>query len=379
MNPRIPLVLTALAALQAPPLKAQTLFISDLEGLSSSCFSSRPASGCDGWMGIHDASISLCQGEVSHSGGKSLKIEFVKNENYGGSWRAVNSRHVYTRFYDYYDTGFDFAAGMKIHRFSAFNDAKQVNDFDIILQLKADEPNYNLCGLTDAKYLALSFNGGPHDWGSVEARFSPQRGRWYCVETEIKLNTPNAADGEVRIWIDGRLLAEKRGMNLNASLSSPINRVMFGGWYSSSAAGRNPCPDPVNVSRRYVDDAAISDAYIGPIPTVTAGPTPLSRILSVMLPEPGSLQVEYGPTAAYGAVAAAVVSPSGLFTLPLSGLDTNKTYHYRLKGKLNISGTYLSPDQTFSTRPGGLLPPLAGRPKHRPVNLKSHEYDPIPD
>jgi hypothetical protein len=368
-----------LLALEVPSLRAQTLFLSDLENTDSSCFSSRPAAGCDGWMGIHDAAISLSRGEMFHSGGKALKIEFSKNENYGGAYRVVSSRHIFTRFYDYYDSGFDFAAGMKIHRFSAFNTARQINDFDIILQSKAEEPNYNLCGLTDSKYLALSFNGGPHDWGSVEARFTFQRARWYCIETEIKLNTPGLSDGEVRIWVDGRLLAEKKGMNLVGSVSSPINRVMFGGWYSSSAGGRNPCPDPVNVSRRYVDDAAISGSYIGPIPTVASGPTPLSRVLSVMLPEPGSVQIEYGATAAYGAVTPVVTSASGLFTLPLSGLDTNKTYHYRLKGKLNASGTYISPDQTLSTRPGGLIPLLVNRPKHRPVNLKSHEYDPIPD
>ncbi len=67
----------------------------------------------------------------------------------------------FTRFYDYYAKDFDFAAGMKIHRLSGFNESKQINDFDIILQLKADEPGANYCGLTEAKYMALSYNGGP--------------------------------------------------------------------------------------------------------------------------------------------------------------------------------------------------------------------------
>jgi hypothetical protein len=42
-------------------------------------------------------------------------------------------------------------------------------------------------------------------------------GRWYCIETELKLNTATndigyAADGELRTWIDGRLAYERSGM-----------------------------------------------------------------------------------------------------------------------------------------------------------------------
>jgi hypothetical protein len=43
-------------------------------------------------------------------------------------------------------------------------------------------------------------------------------GHWYCVETEIKLNTVSAvapgyqADGELRSWVDGRLAYERTGM-----------------------------------------------------------------------------------------------------------------------------------------------------------------------
>lgn len=267
---------------------AQLQFFSDLEDADAVCFSDKPRSGCKGWMGIHDEAISVVRGEKAHSGRQALKIEFVKNEDYGGTWRKASSRHIFTRFYDYYDEGFDFAAGMKIHRLSAFNETKQVNDFDIILQTKADSPDHNYCGVTDAKYLALSYNGGPVDWGSVEARWTPQRKRWYCIETEVRLNTPGRSDGEVRIWVDGRILAQRTGMNLTGKLDSPIDRVMFGGWYSNSSAGRNPCPNPVGPSRRYVDDAVISGSYIGAFPRVAEGqagtastpistPTPVPR------------------------------------------------------------------------------------------------------
>lgn len=257
------------AALLSAPAAAQTqsLFTAlplkaDLEDLDANCFLKPSAAGCSGWLGIRDAG-TITVGGRSHTGKSALRIEFLKNEDYGGANRKTEGRRVFTRFYDYYETGFDFAAGMKIHRLSAFNEARQVNDFDIILQLKADEPDANYCGITDAKWIALTFNGGPVDWGSVEARFTPMRGRWYAIETEVWLNTPGFSDGEARIWVDGRIVAEKKGMNISGPLASPINRVMFGGWYSNAAAGRNPCPDPMAPSIRYVDDAAISGSYIG--------------------------------------------------------------------------------------------------------------------
>jgi hypothetical protein len=252
----------------AGPAGAQLLFQSDMEKEDLACFSDRPASGCGGWMGIHDAAISLLSGGITHSGKQSLRIQFTRNEDYGGTWRKADGRHIHSRFYDYYETGFDFAAGMKIHRLSSFNEAKQINDFDIILQLKADEPGANYCGLTDAKYIALSFNGGPVDWGSVEARWTPMRNRWYSIGTEIKLNTPGFSDGEVRITIDGAKVAEKKGMNLTGKVASPINRVLFGGWYSNSSAGKNPCPDPVGASRRYVDDPTFSAMGLDTVPPV---------------------------------------------------------------------------------------------------------------
>jgi hypothetical protein len=356
------------------------LFSSDLEDQETSCWSSRPKAGCLGWSGIRDACFNLCVGEKSRTGDKALKIAFAANEDYGGAFRAVSGRHLFTRFYDYYETGFDFAAGMKIHRLSAFNAAAQKNDFDIILQLKSDEPNYNNCGLTEAKYLALSFNGGPVDWGSVEARFTPVRGRWYLVETEVDLNTPGQSDGQVRVWIDGKLLMEKKAMNLTGTVATPINSVLFGGWYSNAAAGKNPCPNPINPSVRYIDDPAVSQAYIGPVPTVSAGTAPGARQVTLILPWGGTLQAEYGPTPAYGSTSKEVVSATGQFTVPLVGVDTSARWHYRLKGTLADGSPWMSPDHILGPPAQAKPAPVPGPAKpRRPGNLPGNRYDPIPD
>lgn len=55
-------------------------------------------------------------------------------------------------------------------------------------------------------------------WGQRGGLGVLYAGQWYCVETELKLNTvlPGApgylADGELRTWIDGRLAYERKGM-----------------------------------------------------------------------------------------------------------------------------------------------------------------------
>lgn len=374
------------AAPEAVPAKraawdgpSPVLFSTDLEDQDAACWSSRPKSGCLGWSGIRDACFNLCVGEKSRTGSKALKIAFAANEDYGGAYRGISGvggRRLFTRFHDYYETGFDFAAGMKIHRLSAYNAAAQKNDYDIILQLKSDEPGSNNCGVTEAKWLALSYNGGPVDWGSVEGRFSPVRGRWYLIETEVALNTPGQGDGEVRVWIDGKLLMEKKAMNLTGQVATPINSILFGGWYSNSAAGRNPCPDPVNPSIRYIDDPAVSQAYIGPVPTVSAGSAPGTRMVSLTLPWPGTLQAEYGPTPAYGSTTSPVVSGTGRFDLPLQGVDTVSKWHYRLKGTFADGSPYMSPDHVLG--PPGPAKPAPSKPR-RPGNLPGHRYDPIPD
>jgi hypothetical protein len=153
--------------------------------------------------------------------------------------------------------------------------------------------------------------------------------------------------------------------------------VLFGGWYSSSLAGKNPCPNPEQPSIRYVDDVAISTSYIGTIPAVTMGPTPGTRMLSWTMPQGGAATVEYGATTAYGKTTAPQSQALGVFAVPVAGLDTNRTYHYRVRVALAGGGEYVSQDYAFSTSAEGA--PVASRRPSRPVNLPPHLYDPIPD
>ncbi|MBK9080350.1 MAG: hypothetical protein IPL91_15240 [Hyphomicrobium sp.] len=51
-------------------------------------------------------------------------------------------------------------------------------------------------------------------------------GRWVSVEQEIKLNTPDQADGYVRLWIDGALTINRGSIILRKSAQSGLSGVV---------------------------------------------------------------------------------------------------------------------------------------------------------
>ncbi len=107
---------------------------------------------------------------------------------------------------------------------------------------------------------------------------------WYCVETELKLNTvfeatPGfAPDGELRVWVDGRLAMEKTGMVFrslplmdnsgpnppyNPKYIQPVRKLgvsaLWFNWYHGGLT-RNTLPRTL-----FVTGLAYGTAYIGPM------------------------------------------------------------------------------------------------------------------
>ena len=55
-----------------------------------------------------------------------------------------------------------------------------------------------------------SFNNSDTFWGngfSPESTYLAPIDKWQCVEVMIKLNAPNKHDGELALWLDGKLVA----------------------------------------------------------------------------------------------------------------------------------------------------------------------------
>lgn len=58
--------------------------------------------------------------------------------------------------------------------------------------------------------------------------------RWVQVEQEVVLNTPNKTDGIVRLWMDGVLRLEHKGLNLGASEGLSLSGVVSDVGYSET-------------------------------------------------------------------------------------------------------------------------------------------------
>ncbi|MDB5104130.1 MAG: hypothetical protein JWP91_1819 [Fibrobacteres bacterium] len=255
-----------LAKLTGDPI----MWRNDFEDQTSSCWGARNSSGyataaCGEYGGIGSYGAKLNEYGTRHSGNKSLAVTYAKNEDVAGTTLTLSANAVNVRAWYNFGTGYDFGQGVKIARVQAFNEYTQMNDVDIVMTVRSSG-GVNQCGTTDMSDMGMFFNGRPvgFDWGNLTKTISFQRNRWYAIEYQVILNTPGYKDGLVKIWIDGVLVATKSNINIrgNGGSTVKLNRIRLGGWYSNSANG-NSCSSPSQPSTMYVDDVAVSTAYIG--------------------------------------------------------------------------------------------------------------------
>lgn len=270
-DPAVTAVVAAVVP-EADPSTASKVFLnSDFEGESLECWNgnrtatSSNGAGCGEFKSIGFTPFALAQDGITHSGTKAIDITYSKNEEMGGTNVAISADSVNVRAWYYFEPGFDFGQGMKIGRVSSFNKANQLNDVDIILEVRSSGGK-NQCGVTDMADVGLFFNGAPkgYDWGNAAANISFERGRWYAVEYQVVLNNPGRSDGAVRLWVDGRQVAARTGLNIRgtAGMDAKLNTVKIGGWYSNGANG-NSCAHPHQPSKLHMDDVAIATSFIG--------------------------------------------------------------------------------------------------------------------
>lgn len=88
--------------------------------------------------------------------------------------------------------------------------------------------------------------------------FSPEEaGRWVCVESWARLNTPGKRDGLNQLWIDGRLEADRKNLDWRGSFTAHgINAVFLETYWNDGS--------PVT-QRRWIDNFVISTKPIGPV------------------------------------------------------------------------------------------------------------------
>ena len=83
-----------------------------------------------------------------------------------------------------------------------------------------------------------------------------ESGWWVCVEARAKLNSLGEKDGINQLWIDGRLEAERRGLNWRGTFDDRgINAVFLEAYWNRGS--------PVDQSR-WIDEFVVSTQPIGP-------------------------------------------------------------------------------------------------------------------
>ncbi|MEF8717666.1 MAG: hypothetical protein V5B35_03045 [Candidatus Accumulibacter necessarius] len=85
-----------------------------------------------------------------------------------------------------------------------------------------------------------------------------QRNRWYCIEQQVRLNRPGMADGELRVWVDGRLVVERQNIRLRNVDQLRIETVWLDVYHGGVA--RSPYDQHL-----YVDNVVVARRYIGPM------------------------------------------------------------------------------------------------------------------
>jgi PKD repeat protein len=124
-------------------------------------------------------------------------------------------------------------------------------------------------GCEDSQVVTTTWNDFANfSWlGATEGSFplhdTAEAGRWVCVESRMKLNTPGLQDGYIALWVDGRLDAEHSGLDFRQSWTGKgINALFLEAYWNDGS--------PVDQYRWY-DDFVISTQPIGPL-TAPANP-----------------------------------------------------------------------------------------------------------
>ncbi len=104
-------------------------------------------------------------------------------------------------------------------------------------------------------------------------------GQWYCIEVRMRLNDPGQSNGVFEMWIDGKLEAQRTGLNWVGSYQEyGINAIFLENHWNAGA--------PTS-QERYMDNLVVSTQPIG-CGEVTA--TPSAPVVSSISPTSGSVE-----------------------------------------------------------------------------------------
>ena len=97
---------------------------------------------------------------------------------------------------------------------------------------------------------------GSNFYWDIGNRGSLKNGKWYCVETYVKINTPKENDGVLRGWIDNQPAFEKSDLRFRNNPDLKVEQFWFNIYYG----GKWAAPADMHID---FDAVVISDRRIG--------------------------------------------------------------------------------------------------------------------
>ncbi len=183
-------------------------------------------------------------------------------------------------------------------------------------------------------------------------------GLWHHVAV-----TWQSSDGRVQIYKDGALaftgnIAVGAAITGGGALVLGQDQDFVGGGFEPAQACRGLL-DEVRIYNRVLTRAEIQSDMGAPINATDTIPPTINNLAATAwrtaavvtwtTTEPADSQVEYGLTPSYTSVSPLDATPVVSHGLTLNGLQTNTTYHYRVRSRDAAGNLTLSTDQTFTT------------------------------
>ena len=211
--------------------------------------------------------------EVAHTGTKSIKISYPKNEA-GVELKIppfTSTKTLYTRKYEYYAPGWEknWPVGLKSSRYFTTADYSLTGAKSGAYAYMSEKLIWQTYSTTCNEDYALGLNNAIYN-KDLTTTYTPSQlfknglpyirtGYWYKYETWMVLNSAvDVSDGILRIWVDDVLVysndyvmwkSTKRGVPNGEGWQS----MWFGGNYSGAV-----CGEPSQTLDRYIDDFYVS-------------------------------------------------------------------------------------------------------------------------
>jgi len=228
-------------------------------------FTRQPGVGRDGSFGMW---VRFAAGQVSAG---SLHLAFGRTpQSYFRPVDAgtMNYREIYWRIYVRHERGWVGGGGDKLSRATSFASSTSWAQAMFAHVWSGSPP--------DEAYLVLDPASGTDGAGTLVTTryndFANMRwlgiarsvtplfdaasvGHWFCVEARARLNDAGQSNGVFQLWIDGRLEAERAGLNwVGAFDAYGINAVFFENYWNAGAP---------RAQERYFDSIVVASQPIG--------------------------------------------------------------------------------------------------------------------